>query len=153
MPNTDTEHVAVSDLADQAAHAVRLLNHRTRPATDGLADPLDTAEIIAALASMTGMLPQLLGQLAHWLEREHHHGRLRVDSLAPLPEPTETIHALTSSLQHAIQCVQRAAEELDTAHEHAAHLASAEPAPHRGQHSCRSVGPSHLTKRTRRRSD
>lgn len=131
MPNTHTEHVAVGDLADQTAHAIRLLNHRTRPATDGLTDPVDTAEIIAALASMTGMLPQLLGQLAHWLEREHHHGRLRVDSLAPLPEPTQTIHALTSSLQHAIRCVQRAAEELDTAHEHAAHLATAEPPPHR----------------------
>ena len=148
MPNTDTEQVAaLSDLADQAVHAVRMLNHRTRPAAGGLADPLDTAEIIAALASTTAMLPQLLGQLAHWLALEHHRGRLRVDDLAPLPDPAQTVHALTSSLHHAIQCVQRAAEELDTAHEHAAHLARAEP-PGRGPNSCRSVGPDHLTKRT-----
>ncbi|MDP9325006.1 MAG: hypothetical protein M3O87_00525, partial [Candidatus Dormibacteraeota bacterium] len=148
MSNTDTEHVAVADLADHAAHAIRLLNHRTRPATADMADPAEAAEIIAALASMTSILPQLLGQLAGWLAHEHSYGRLRVDALAPLPDPAQTVHALTSSLQHATQCMQRAAEELDTAHEHAAHLATAEPPPRGGQHSCRSVGPSHLTKRT-----
>ena len=128
MPSTDPEHVAVGRLADQAVHAIRLLNHRTRPTTGGLADPLDTAEIITALASMSGMLPQLLGQLAHWLEAEHHGGRLRVDTLAPRPHLAQTVHALTGSLQHAIHSIQRAAEELDTAHQHAAHLATAEPA-------------------------
>jgi hypothetical protein len=128
MPSTDPEHVAVGRLADQAVHAIRLLNHRTRPTTGGLADPLDTAEIITALASMSGMLPQLLGQLAHWLEAEHHGGRLHVDALAPLPDLAQTVHALTGSLQHAIHSIQRAAEELDTAHQHAAHLATAEPA-------------------------
>jgi hypothetical protein len=94
MPSTGPEHVAVGRLADQAAHAIRLLNHRTRPTTGGLTDPLDTAEIITALASMSGMLPQLLGQLAHWLEAEHHDGRLRVDALAPLPDLAQTVHAL-----------------------------------------------------------
>jgi hypothetical protein len=128
MPPTDTRHHPVGHLADQAAHAIRQLNHRTRPATDGLAEPADTAEIIAALASMTGMLPQLLGQLAHWLEHQQHHGRLRLDTLAPLPDPAQTVHALTDSLHHAIQCVQRTAAELDTAHQHAAHLAAA-PGP------------------------
>jgi hypothetical protein len=152
MSNTDTEHVAVADLADQAANAIRLLNHRTRPATADLADPAEAAEIIAALASMTSILPQLLGQLAGWLAHEHSYGRLRFDALAPLPDPAQTVHALTSSLQHATQCMQRAAAELDTAHEHAAHLATAEPPPRGGQHSCRSVGPSHLTKRRRHRA-
>ena len=157
MPSTGPEHVAVGRLADQAAHAIRLLNHHTRPTTGGLADPLDTAEIIAALASMSGMLPQLLGQLAHWLEAEHHGGRLHVDALAPLPDLAQTVHALTGSLQHAIHSIQRAAEELDTAHQHAAHLATANQRPpiktqsprQRGQNPCRSVGPSHLTKHSR----
>jgi len=152
MPSTDTEHVPSGQLADQAAHTIRLLNHRIRPATGGLAEPLEAAEIIAALASMTGMLPQLLGQLGHWVEHENHGGRLRVDSLAPLPDPDQTVHALTSSLQHAIDCLQRTAEELDTAHQHAAHLAATDPTASitdaRGQNSCRAVGPSHLTKRT-----
>jgi hypothetical protein len=155
MPNTATEHVTIGQLADQAAHAIHELNHRTRPTTDDLAYPGDTAEIIATLASMAGMLPQLLAQLTHWLAHQHHDGRLRLDSLAPLPDLTQTMHALTSSLQHAIGYAQHAAEELDTAHQHAAHLAAAEPVPNdqgpntatRGQNSCRSVGPNHLTKR------
>jgi hypothetical protein len=143
MSNTYPEHVALGGLADQAADAIRLLNHHTRPATDGLAQPSDTAEIIAAIASMTAMLPQLLGQLAHWLEHQHQAGRLRVDPLAPLPDPAQTMNALTDSLQHATHCLQRAAADLDTAHQHAAHLTRS----HRSQNSCRSVGPSHLTKR------
>lgn len=156
MPPTNTDHVAVGDLADQAAHTIRLLNHRTHPATGGLADPADTAEIIAALTGMASLLPQLLGQLIHWLEHQHNRARLRVDALAPLPDPAPTVHALTGSLQHAIHHIQHAAEELGTAHQHAAHLATAdEPATNDqdsittpgGQNSCRSVGPSHLTKR------
>ena len=149
MTNTDTESITVSDLADQAADAVRLLNHRTRPGIGYLAEPSEVAAIIAALASITGMLPQLFGQLSHWLAREHHDGRLRVDDLAPLPDPAQTVHALTANLQHAARCVQHARAELETAHEHAAHLATTEPPQHRGQDSCRSVGPDHLTKRTR----
>ena len=157
MPNTDSHQLTVGQLAEQAAHAIRLLNHRTRPNTGGLADPLDTAEIIAALASTASMLPQLLGQLARWLEHQHHTGRLRVDAVAPLSDTAHTVHALTDTLHRAIQCVHHAAEELDTAHEHAAHLASAEPATSDqdpitdtrwGQNSCRSVGPTHLTKRS-----
>ena len=150
MSTTDPEDIAVGDLADLAADAVRLLNHRTRPGTSGLADPSEVAEIIAALAAMTARLPQLLGQLAGWLAHEHHHGRFRVDNLAPLPDSTQTLQALTDNLHHAIRSSQRSSERLDTAHQHAAHLATAEPS--RGQHSCRSVGPSHLTKRMYARS-
>lgn len=127
MATADPEHIAVGQLADQAAHAIRILNHRTRPDAGGLTDPLDTTEIIAALATTAGMLPQLLSQLARWLHHEQHNNRLRVDALAPLPDPAQTMHALTGSLQHAIHCIQRAAEQLDTAHQHAAHLAAAEP--------------------------
>jgi hypothetical protein len=155
MNTTDIPHeITVGQLADQAAQAVRLLNHRTLPTTTDLW-PADADEIIAALARMASMLPQLLSQLADRLQHQQHHGRLRVDALAPLPDPGQTVHALTGSLHHAIQSVQNAAAQLDTAHQHAAHLAAAEPAindqtrpPHsRGQNSCRSTGPDHLTKR------
>ena len=84
MPSTHTEHVTVGHLADQATHAIRQLNHRTRPATGELADPCDASDVIAALAAMTWMLPQLLGQLTHWLTHEHHADRLSVDDHAPL---------------------------------------------------------------------
>lgn len=150
MPPTHTEHVTVGHLADEAEHAIRRLTHLTRPATGELADPSDAADVIAALAAMTWMQPQLLGQLARWLQHEHHADRLRVDDLAPLPDPDQTVHTLTRSLQHAREALERAAEALDTAHQHAAHLAATDPATPRpgGQNSCRSMGPSHLTRRT-----
>ncbi len=122
-----TQHLSehsVGPLAQQAAHAVRALNHRTRPNAGGLTDPLDTADLIAELAHLTGMLPQLLGQLGDWLEAEHHLGRPRVDPDAPHPDPEQTIHALTSALRHAAHTQQRTAHALDTAHQHAAHLAA-----------------------------
>ena len=125
MTNIDPDYVAVSDLADQAAHAIRVLNHRTRPGIGDVTDPSEVAEIIAALASMTSMLPQLLDQLAGWHEHQHSNGRLTVDALAPLPDTAQSVHVLIDSLHHAIQRLQRAAVDLDTAHEHAAHLATA----------------------------
>jgi hypothetical protein len=150
MTGTHTEHVAVGHVAARAADAIRLLNHLTRPGAGGLAEPCDAAEVIADLAAMTWRLPQLLGQLARWLEGELQNGSLRVDELSPLPDPDEAVLTLTQSLQHASESLRSTAEELDTAHQHAAHLA-ATPARGRSQNSCRSVGPSHLTKRTRLR--
>jgi hypothetical protein len=154
MPDT-TEHLTAGQLAARCAHAIRELIHRTHPAGDDLAYPADTAAIIATLAAMTGMLGQLLAQLTHRLAHQHQNGRLTLDSLAPQPDLAQAMHALTSSLYHAIEHAQHTAEELDTAHQHAAHLAAAEPATNnqgpstaaRGQNSCRSVGPNHLTKR------
>ena len=159
MPDTTTttEHLTAGQLADRAAHAIYQLNHRTHPGGDDLVYPADTAAIIATLAHMTGMLPQLLAQLTRWLAHQHQTGRLTLDSLAPQPDLAPTMHALTSSLQHAIEHAQHTAAELDTAHQHATHLAAAEPATNDqepntatwGQNSCRSVGPNHLTKRSR----
>lgn len=122
MPSAPHEHLAVAE------RAIRELIHCTHPGADGLAEPSDAAEILAALAAITGMLPQLLGQLSCWLEGEHHRGRLRVDDLAPLPDTAHTVHALTNGLGDAIECVHRAAAELDNAHQHAAHLAR-QPGP------------------------
>ena len=154
---TTTEHLSAGQLADQAAHAIHELNHRTHPASDDLAYPADTAAIIATLAHMTGMLGQLLAQLTAWLTHQHQDGRLTLDSLAPQPDLPQTMHALTDSLQHAIRYAPHTATQLDTAHQHAAHLAAAKPATNdqapntnaRGQNSCRTVGPNHLTKRKR----
>jgi hypothetical protein len=108
--------------AELAEQAVRVLNHRTRPAGE-LADPTDVAEVIGAQASLTGMLPQLLDQLARWLGDQHHGGRLRVDSFAALPDACQAMHATVAALAHAGECLRRAGHAIDTAHQHAAHLA------------------------------
>lgn len=157
MSDTTTEHLSAGQLAERAAHAIHELNHRTHPAADDLAYPADTAAIIATLATMTGMLGQLLAQLTNWFTRQHQDGGLALDSLAPQPDLTQAMHTLTRSLQHAIRHAQHTAAELDTAHQHAACLSAAKPATNnqepnttvRGQNSCRSLGPNHLTKRSR----
>jgi hypothetical protein len=59
------------------------------------------------------------------------------------------MRTLTSDLQHAAQAIRTAAEALDAAHQHAARLALTNPAQdpdRRGQDSCRTVGPNHLTR-------
>jgi hypothetical protein len=110
--------------ADQAEHAIRVLNHRTRPGAGELTDPAAAADVIATLASLTAMLPQLLDQLAGWLRDQQHAGRLRVDNMAALPDAGQTVHATTAALSHASACLRRAGHAIDAAHQHAAHLAA-----------------------------
>jgi len=109
--------------AELAEQAVRVLTHRTRPALGDLTDPAEAAEIIADLASLAAMLPQLLDQLARWLLEQQHDGRLRVDFLAPQPDVGQAVQATVGALAHAGECSRRAGHALDTAHQHAAHLA------------------------------
>src|SRR6188472_2524061 len=111
------------EYGDQAEQSMRALNHLTRPAAGELTDPAEAAEVIATLASMTGMLPQLVGQLSGWLLTQHHGRRLRTDTLAPLPDVGQAVQATAGALAHAAECLRRAGSVLDTAHQHAAHLA------------------------------
>jgi hypothetical protein len=110
--------------AERAEQAVRVLNHRTRPGGSELTDPAEAADVIATLASLTAMLPQLLDQLAGWLGQQQQAGRLRVDSLAALPDAGQTVQAAIAALTHAGQCARQAGHAIDTAHQHAAHLAA-----------------------------
>lgn len=110
--------------AELAEHAVRLLTHRTRTAVSELTDPAQAAEVIAELASLAAMLPQLLDQLASWLLGQQHEGRLRVDCLAPHSDVGQSVQAIVGALAHAGECSRRTGHALDTAHQHAAHLAA-----------------------------
>lgn len=121
--NAATDERTLAQWAEVAEQAVRVLNHRTRPCTGELSDPVNAAEVIADLASLTAMLPQLLEQLAGRLLGQQHEGRLRVDSLAPQPDVGQAVQATVGALAHAGECSRRAGHALDTAHQHAAHLA------------------------------
>jgi hypothetical protein len=109
--------------AELAEQAVRVLGHRTRPAAGELTEPAQAAGVIADLAALTGMLPQLLDQLARWLLDQQHAGRLRVDFLAPHSDVRQAVNATVGALAHAGECSRRAGHALDSAHQHAAHLA------------------------------
>jgi hypothetical protein len=112
--------------AETAEQAVRVLTHRTRPALGELTDPAQAAEVIARLASLAAVPPQLLDQLAYWLLARQGDGRLRVDFLAPHSDLCQAVHATVAALAHAGECSRRAGRALDAAHQHAAHLAATE---------------------------
>jgi hypothetical protein len=63
-------------IADQAAEAIRALIHATQPAMSALEHPSDVYDVLGALETMAGRLPQTCGQLAGWLERQAEAGRV-----------------------------------------------------------------------------
>lgn len=66
-------------VAETIAEAVRVLNYAARPGSGGLESPQDVHDLLGALMTTAGRLPQLLGQLSAWLQNESAAGRLRVD--------------------------------------------------------------------------
>jgi hypothetical protein len=63
---------------DTAAEAIRALNYATLPAAGTLTGPADVYDVVGALATLTGRLPQVLSQLQAFLAGEHAAGRVRI---------------------------------------------------------------------------
>lgn len=106
-----TSRPSPARLADQAAEAIRALNHATRG--DGLEYPADVYDVVASLKLMEQRLPQLYGQLASFLTAENEAGRVAHDTGEPSsPYVTETIAALAAARLSSAAT----AEALDDAH-------------------------------------
>jgi hypothetical protein len=108
-------------LGEQAAEAIRELNHRTRH-LDAIAGPSELCWLLADLATTAHRLPQLLDQLRTWLHHELDHSRLHADIHA---HPDDLVALATGELDCAGRNAQQLAAALDTAHQHTAHLATA----------------------------
>jgi hypothetical protein len=125
-PSAAASEYTLAQWTEVAEQAERVLTHRTRPALGELTEPAEVAEVIVGLASLTGLLPQLLDQLAGWLLAQYEDSRLRVDFLAPQRDVAQAVHATAGALAHAGECSRRAGHALDSAHQHAAHLGEVE---------------------------
>ncbi|MFE1383490.1 hypothetical protein ACFW6S_31530 [Streptomyces sp. NPDC058740] len=68
-----------SQLASDAADAVRAINHLTRSPRDGFEYPGDVYSLVAGLSQMAAMLPQALDQAARLIVDLHEAGHLRSD--------------------------------------------------------------------------
>ena len=112
---------AVPRLGEQAAEAVRELNHHTRQ-PDAFTDPAEICCLLADLTATAQRTPQLLGQLARWLTNEHATTTLRSDNDTPVGE---IVTAATTALADAACHADRSAASIDAAHQHLAHLATA----------------------------
>jgi hypothetical protein len=113
--------------ADQAEQAVRALVHRTLSDHGEPTDPAQADQVLAALAALTGMLPQLLDQLAGWLLAQQQAGRLGLDQMTAQPDARHAVHAAAGALAHAGQHARRASDALEAAHQHTAHLFDLDP--------------------------
>lgn len=77
-----TDNRDPESLADQAAEAIRAINHATASpkAEGGYVYPAELYSVVMTLSHMASMLPQLLQQASRWLEHQDEHDRLRVDN-------------------------------------------------------------------------
>jgi len=118
-----TTTIPTLDLADQAAQAVRELNHRTRGA-GAFTGPAELYRLVAELALLVGRLPQLLGQLDQWLHTEHDAGRLRTDNRT---DPGPAVRDAAAHLADASDAAHDLAHVLASAQQRLAHLSATKP--------------------------
>ncbi|MFD3336158.1 hypothetical protein ACFWV1_26445 [Streptomyces sp. NPDC058700] len=68
-----------AQLADQAADAIRAINHLTLGPRDGFQYPGDVYSLVAGLSQLARMLPQALEQTSRLIADLAEAGRLRSD--------------------------------------------------------------------------
>jgi hypothetical protein len=121
MPTNPTPQ----ELADQAAEAVRDLNHATQGAKGNLTFPGDAYEVVASLKTLTQRLPQSFEQLSVFLRKLDKTDAVTADHGTPEDHLTEALSGLASSALIA----QTLTEHLDRAHNALAPLGWSGPLP------------------------
>lgn len=119
-----TEFTTAAETAEQAAEAIRTLNHSTHPSdgAPGLKYPSDVYAMLGELASMAHRLPQLLDQSSGWLE--HHVREIEVHGGMFDGDPVAAVATAQAVLADAVTAAQALARHLDDAHNVLAALAS-----------------------------
>jgi len=102
--------------ADQAAEALRALNHATQPCAGGLGGPADAYDVLAALAALVARLPQALTQLQTFLDGECEHGRIAVVDGDFAGDPVAAVSACGHWLDRATVTAWTLQHALDQAH-------------------------------------
>ncbi|MGD6753809.1 hypothetical protein [Streptomyces sp. BH105] len=120
-----TMHPTPSALADQAAEAVRSLNHATQLIKGELTYPSDAYDVVASLKMLTQRLPQSFDQLRTFMERLGKTGNVTAD----YGDADEHAGEARSALASAALIAQTLADHLDRAHSALAPLGWSGPAP------------------------
>lgn len=119
-------HLTAPALAEQAAEAVRALNHRT------IGGALPIGDAYAVLGELTA-LAHRLDQLASQLGRGLHHRqtgpgyRLDHDGRTRWPDPANALAAAVDALDQAATIASQLGALIGTAHQIAAHLIDNHP--------------------------
>jgi hypothetical protein len=105
-------------LAEDAAEAVRALNHATLTGAGELVFPADVYQVTGTLAVLAARLPQALTQLAAFLQAEQDAGRVVIVAGEHCGDPAAAVSitrrhldaaaAAAGRLQHALDAAQQA---------------------------------------------
>ena len=118
MTNESNEPKTPAALADQAAEAVRSLNHATLSARPGWEHPVDAYDVVGDLARMAMMLPQAIEQTGKFFDALVADGHVGVDGFGREKGTTvETMSAeLAGALVDAAALARHLHEQLNIAH-------------------------------------
>ncbi|NED60209.1 hypothetical protein G3I15_04625, partial [Streptomyces sp. SID10244] len=87
-----TEPKTPAQLADDAAEAIRALNHATLSGRPGWEYPADAYSVVGNLGTLVMRLPQVLEQLTEFVEQLHADGHVKADG----GDTPERIRALSA---------------------------------------------------------
>lgn len=111
---------ATQRLADNAAEAIRALNHATLPADGfpGLQHPCDAYYLLGALQQLAFRLPQLLAQLSAYLQRELQYDAIAFADGPFIGDPFGAVGTASHALEDiAVRAARTLATAVNTAHE------------------------------------
>lgn len=100
-------------LLAQAADLVRGFNHASRTPGDGWTYPAHSSTALGALAHLTGMLEQAIGQITRPVTRTHEHGRLLIDGGG---DPNASLTVLSLLQQRASEHARLLARSVGAMH-------------------------------------
>jgi len=113
-------------LADQAAEAIRVLNHATLPRRSLLEYPSDVYDVLGALSILVERLVQTFGQLTRFLGDELGAGRvIAVEGQPFAGSPAVAVMDAVHWLEQASQAAVELCDALSNAQQATAGLASA----------------------------
>lgn len=98
---TPTQH------ADDAAEAIRAINHLTMSARDDWQTPGDVYNLIGGLAQMVAKLPQALEQASSLIDKLNDDGRLRSDN--------DQLHYNIADVFYGLETARLAAQRMHSA--------------------------------------
>ena len=102
--------------AEDAAEAIRALNHATLPGAGGLTEPADVYAVLGSLATLTSRLPQALSQLLGFFQREQSERRVQIVDGEPAGDPAAAGATLTGQLSCAASSAEALQHALEQAH-------------------------------------
>ncbi|GGQ35913.1 hypothetical protein GCM10010250_01240 [Streptomyces althioticus] len=108
-----TQTTNAATLADQAAEAIRGINHTTRTPGEGWQYPGDAYTLIGTLAHLSRMLPQAITQAIQPVTDAHQADRLTVDDGT---DPAQAASRAVQTTRLAISRAMHLSQALDAVH-------------------------------------